>query len=94
MQYNIRLDSDTREKVVAKRAVTGIPTSQVVDEGLRQYLVFKPFTPKNRNRHNDQMTISQVDPDLVNQLRDANINVAQAIRQILQEWVKEGEGNV
>lgn len=93
MQYNIRLDSDTREKVVAKRAVTGIPTSEVVDEGLRQYLVFRPFTPKNRNRHNDQMTI-QIDPDLVDKLRDANINVAQAIRQVLQEWVKEEEENV
>lgn len=94
MQYNIRLDSDTREKVVAKRAVTGIPTSEVVDQGLRQYLIVPPDSVRDRVRHNDQMTISQIDSDLVEQLRDANINVAQAIRQILQEWVKEGEGNV
>jgi DNA repair photolyase len=94
MQYNIRLDGETREKVVAKREVTGIPISKVVDEGLRQYLSLKPYVPKNRNRHNDQMTISHVDPALADQLRDAGVNVAEAIRRILREWVKEEEENV
>ena len=94
MQYNIRLDGETREKVVAKREVTGIPISKVVDEGLRHYLSLKPFVPKNRNRHNDQMTISHVDPELAVQLRDAGVNVAEAIRRVLREWVKEEEENV
>lgn len=93
MQYNIRLDSETREKVVAKREATGIPTSEIVDQGLRQYLDKPPDTSR-RVRHNDQMTINQVDPGLIKQLRDANINVAEAIRRVLQEWIREGEGNV
>ena len=89
MQYNIRLDGETREKVVAKREVTGIPISKVVDEGLRQYLVSKPYVPRNPVRHNDQMTISHVDPDLVDQLRRGGVNVAEAIRRVLREWVSD-----
>ena len=88
MQYNIRLDGETRERVVAKREVTGIPISKVVDEGLRQYLVLRPM-PRERERHNDQMTISHVDPGLVEQLRQESVNVAEAIRRVLREWVDE-----